>query len=106
MPEPLVVEASIPTLQHLYAILAENHPDLLASQHNLAIAYQKNGQLLEAKAIKLLEHVVSVNKATLAEDHPARLISQRALETASEAIFSRVRRHRFSAMRVALGKER
>ncbi|KAI4166424.1 MAG: hypothetical protein LQ343_008060, partial [Gyalolechia ehrenbergii] len=33
--------------------LAEEHPDRLASQHKLAIAYQANGQVKEA--VTLLE---------------------------------------------------
>jgi tetratricopeptide (TPR) repeat protein len=57
--------------------LAEDHPDQLASQHELAIAYDANGQVKEA--VQLLEHVVKVKNTTLAEDHPSRLASQHAL---------------------------
>jgi uncharacterized membrane-anchored protein len=53
--------------------LAETHPDRLTSQHNLAIAYQANGQV--TKAIKLLEQVVKIEATTLAETHPDRLAS-------------------------------
>ncbi|OBT39283.1 hypothetical protein VE00_10598 [Pseudogymnoascus sp. WSF 3629] len=58
------------------ATLAEDHPSRLASQHELAIAYQANGQVKEA--VELLEQVVKIEEATLAEDHPSRLASQHA----------------------------
>ena len=64
-------------------ILAEDHPDRLASQHALAIAYESNGQV--EKAIQLLEHVVQVQEKTLAEDHPDRLASQHALAVAYQS---------------------
>jgi hypothetical protein len=41
------------------------------SQHGLAEAYQANGQVKEA--VKLLEHVVTIEAGVLAEDHPDRL---------------------------------
>jgi Flp pilus assembly protein TadD len=63
--------------------LAEDHPDQLASQHELAIAYDANGQVKEA--VQLLEHVVKVEETTLAEDHPDRLASQHALAIAYDA---------------------
>ncbi len=59
--------------------LAEDHPDRLASQHELARAYLENGQI--KKAIDLLEHVVDV-KEKLAKDHPDRLASQHELASA------------------------
>jgi tetratricopeptide (TPR) repeat protein len=62
------------------AMLTENHPDRLASQYKLAVAYQANGQIKEA--MQLLEHVVKVEETTLAEDHPDRLTSQHALARA------------------------
>ena len=61
---------------------SEDHPDRLASQHALAIAYDANGQV--QKAVELLEHVVKVQKM-LAEDHPGRLASQHALAGAYDA---------------------
>ncbi|KAM5528212.1 phosphorylase superfamily protein [Fusarium oxysporum f. sp. phaseoli] len=74
-------------LGHVVAVeettLAEDHPDRLASQHVLAMAYQANGQIKEA--VKLLEHVVAVEETTLAEDHPSRLASQHELATAYRA---------------------
>ncbi|POR34543.1 Putative Pfs, NACHT and WD domain protein [Tolypocladium paradoxum] len=48
--------------------LAENHPNRLASQHALAMAYQANGQVKQA--IELLENVVAIDKK-LAKDHPS-----------------------------------
>jgi tetratricopeptide (TPR) repeat protein len=63
--------------------LAEDHPDRLASQHELAGAYQANGQVKEA--VTLLQHVVKVKEDVLAEDHPSRLASQHALAGAYQA---------------------
>ncbi|KAA6409764.1 MAG: kinesin light chain 1 [Lasallia pustulata] len=63
--------------------LAESHPDRLASQHALAIAYEATGQVKEA--VKLLEQVVKIEESTLAESHPDRLASQHALAIAYEA---------------------
>jgi hypothetical protein len=57
--------------------LAEDHPDRLASQHELAGVYWANGQVKEA--VRLLEHVVEIRGRTLAEDHPDRLASQHNL---------------------------
>jgi tetratricopeptide (TPR) repeat protein len=53
--------------------MAEDHPDRLASQHELAGAYRANGQIKEA--VELLEHVVDVRSNSLAEDHLSRLAS-------------------------------
>jgi cytochrome c-type biogenesis protein CcmH/NrfG len=73
-------------LEHVVAIyrrvLAEDHPDRLTTQYNLARAYQANGQVKEA--VQLLEHVVAIEGRVLAEDHPDRLASQRALARAYE----------------------
>jgi tetratricopeptide (TPR) repeat protein len=63
--------------------LAEDHPDQLASQHELAVAYKANGQVREA--VRLLEQVVKIREQSLAEDHPSRLTSQHALAVAYEA---------------------
>jgi hypothetical protein len=62
--------------------LVEDDLDRLLSQHQLAVAYEANGQVKEAVA--LLEHVVKVREK-LAEDHPGRLASQHALASAYEA---------------------
>ena len=59
--------------------LAEDHPDRLDSQLELASAYRDNRQIDEA--IKLLEHVVKVREK-LANDHPSRLDSQHELASA------------------------
>jgi tetratricopeptide (TPR) repeat protein len=63
--------------------LAEDHPDRLASQHELAGVYWANGQVKEA--VRLLEHVVEIRGRTLAEDHPDRLASQHELAGVYEA---------------------
>ncbi|KAJ5021108.1 hypothetical protein J3E73DRAFT_435012 [Bipolaris maydis] len=57
-------------------VLAEDHDDRLASQHELARAYKADGQV--RKAIRLLEHVVRIRT----EDHPSRLASQHELAAA------------------------
>lgn len=54
----------------------EKHSDRPASQHELAIAYEADGQV--GKAVGLLE-LVAVKAKVLRDDHPSRLISQRAL---------------------------
>ena len=59
--------------------LADDHPDRLTSQHELASAYRANGQV--DKAVKLLEYVVNVEEK-LADDHPSRLTSQHELASA------------------------
>jgi hypothetical protein len=72
---------AVELLEHVVRVrettLAEDHPDRLTSQHELAIAYQTDGQV--KKAVELLEHVVRVRETTLAEDHPYLLGSQHAL---------------------------
>ncbi|PVH93672.1 TPR-like protein [Periconia macrospinosa] len=57
--------------------LDEEDSDRLFSQHELAIAYQSDGQV--EKAVELLEHVVAVREKVLAEEHPSRLASQHVL---------------------------
>ena len=64
-------------------MLAVDHHDRLASQHELAIAYHANGQVKEA--IKILEQVVAIEKRMLPEDHNDRLASQHALAGAYHA---------------------
>ena len=81
------VEEAVPLLEEVVKIqeqrLAENHPDRLASQHALAIAYEANGQVKQA--VSLLEEVVKIREQTLAEDHPDRLGSQHVLAGAYQA---------------------
>lgn len=60
-----------------------DHPSRLASQHELALAYQANGQVKEA--VTLLQHVAKVQRGVLAEDHPDRLASQHNLARAYDA---------------------
>jgi hypothetical protein len=78
------VKKAVKLLEHVVAVrektLAEDHPDRLASQHVLAVAYRADGQV--KKAVKLLEHVVAVWEKTLPEDHPDGLASQHALARA------------------------
>jgi hypothetical protein len=57
--------------------LTEDYPSRLASQHELAGAYQANGQV--KKAVLLLEQVVKIEDQTLTEDYPSRLAPQHAL---------------------------
>jgi tetratricopeptide (TPR) repeat protein len=64
------------------AALAEDHPDRLVSQYELALAHIANVQMKEA--IQMLEQLVTIQKTSLAEDHPLRLVSQYALARAYE----------------------
>ncbi|KAH7231616.1 P-loop containing nucleoside triphosphate hydrolase protein [Fusarium redolens] len=64
-------------LTYQETILAENHPDRLASQQDLARAYLANGQV--KKAVGLLEHVLTIRKVIFAEDDLDRLLSQQEL---------------------------
>ena len=63
--------------------LSNHHRSRLTSQHELAGAYQANGQIKEA--VKLLEHVVTIREGVLAENHPDRLASQHVLAGAYQA---------------------
>ena len=79
------VKEATSTLEHVVKVrekLAEDDPDRLASQHELAGAYGANGQIDDA--VKLLEHVVKVQEK-LTEDHSDRLTSQHALAGAYRA---------------------
>ncbi|KAF2803835.1 uncharacterized protein BDZ99DRAFT_546416 [Mytilinidion resinicola] len=79
-------ERAVKLLEQIVKIeetLAEDHPDRLASQHELARAYEANGQISEA--VKLLEHVIKIEGTSLAEDHPSRLASQQVLASAYQA---------------------
>ncbi|KAK3082001.1 hypothetical protein LTS18_008716 [Coniosporium uncinatum] len=62
--------------------LDEDDPDLLLSQHELAIAYRANGQVKQI--VELLERVVAIREEVLAEDHPHRLASQHVLAALHE----------------------
>ncbi|RKL32598.1 hypothetical protein BFJ72_g10541 [Fusarium proliferatum] len=60
-------------------VLAENDPDRLTLEHELAFAYRRDGQMKQA--IELLEYVVAM-RADLAENSPSRLTSQHELASA------------------------
>jgi tetratricopeptide (TPR) repeat protein len=64
-------------------VLDEDDSDRLLSQHELAIAYEADGQV--QKAVELLVHVVAVKEKVLPEEHPDRLASQHVLAMAYEA---------------------
>lgn len=55
----------------------EDDPSRLTSQHELARAYEADGQV--KVAVKLLEQVVAIREKVLTEDHPDRLASQHEL---------------------------
>jgi hypothetical protein len=50
--------------------LVIDHPDQLALQHALVMAYQADKQV--KKAVELLEHVVAVKGRFLRDNHPSR----------------------------------
>ncbi|SPJ84212.1 related to TPR repeat [Fusarium torulosum] len=81
------MEEAVELLKHVVTveetILAANHPDRLASQHELAGAYKANGQIEEA--VELLEYVVDIQELELEGNHPDRLASQHALAGAYHA---------------------
>ena len=62
------------------AKLGPDHPDTLATLHNLAWAYQAAGKL--PKAIALLERVRDAQIAKLGPDHPDTLITLNNLASA------------------------
>jgi hypothetical protein len=59
-------------------IQAEDHPDQLASRHELARAYHANGEV--DMAVMLMEHVVEVKQKSMRENHPSRHISEDVLK--------------------------
>jgi tetratricopeptide (TPR) repeat protein len=75
---------AVELLEHVVKIkettLDEHHQSRLVSQHELASAYQANGQIKEAT--ELLEHIVKICKTTLDECHPDLLASQHTLAMA------------------------
>ncbi|KAE8406771.1 kinesin light chain [Aspergillus pseudonomiae] len=81
------IKEAVKLLENVVAIesevLAEDHPSRLASQHELAGAYQTNSQI--KKAVKLLEHIVAIESEMLTKDHPLQLASQHKLARAYQA---------------------
>ena len=75
------IKEAVAVLEELVRIktqtLAEDHPDILLSQHQLAGAYYLNGQV--KKAVAVLEELVRIKTQVLAEDRPSRLASQHQL---------------------------
>jgi tetratricopeptide (TPR) repeat protein len=63
--------------------LGVDHPDTLISRHNLALAYQADGQL--DKALPLLEATLKASEAKLGADHPETLASRNDLALAYKA---------------------
>ncbi|WP_327695776.1 FxSxx-COOH system tetratricopeptide repeat protein [Streptomyces sp. NBC_00459] len=61
-------------------LLGEDHPDMLTSQGNLAVAYQEAGDL--GRAIPLLERTLEARVRNLGEDHLDTLASQNNLASA------------------------
>ena len=57
--------------------LEEDHPDTLASMHNLALTYYNHGRRKEAKQFH--EQVMEMSKLKLGEDHPDTLTSMNSL---------------------------
>ena len=57
--------------------MSENHPDRLASQHELARAYYYSGQV--TRAVELQQHVVKIRQSTLPETHAQRIVSEQNL---------------------------
>jgi tetratricopeptide (TPR) repeat protein len=68
--------------------LDEDDPDLLLSQHTLAIAYEAGGQV--QKAVELLEHVIAVQARSFRDDHPSRLVSLGALAALHAEVHDRL----------------
>jgi len=62
------------------AHLGPDHPDTLASMHNLALTYQDAGQV--EKALPLLEETLKLQRAKLGPDHPHTLRSMNNLAVA------------------------
>jgi tetratricopeptide (TPR) repeat protein len=75
---------AVSTLEHVVKtrekILAEDHPDRQASEHELARAYLVDGQT--RKAIQMLEHIIRIRERVLVEDNPHRLASEQVLARA------------------------
>ncbi|KAJ5414170.1 TPR repeat protein [Penicillium cosmopolitanum] len=63
--------------------LSPHHTQRLTSQRYLAMAYRQSGQLKES--MELLEYVVAMAVAVLAEDDPDRLVSQYQLAVSYQA---------------------
>ena len=77
------VEYGKPLLADRERLLGADHPDTLASRHNLAYAYQHAGRV--AEAIPLHEQTVADSERLLGADHPETLGSRSNLASAYQA---------------------
>jgi tetratricopeptide (TPR) repeat protein len=71
------------TLTARERVLGPDHPDILASRNNLAVAYQAAGRTEEA--IGLDEQVLAARERVLGPDHPDTLTSRNNLAVAYQA---------------------
>jgi len=71
------------TLAAFERVLGPDHPDTLASRHNLANAYRPAGRV--AEAIGLYEQVLADRERVLGPDHPSTLASRHNLANAYQA---------------------
>jgi hypothetical protein len=68
------------TLEDRTRILSPEHPDTLASRHNLALALTSAGE--QAEAIDLLRRTLDDRVRILGDEHTHTLSTRNALETA------------------------
>jgi serine/threonine protein kinase/lipopolysaccharide biosynthesis regulator YciM len=80
---PETVEAREKTFALRRQDLGEDHPDTLTAMHNLAVAYERAGQL--NRALPLYEQALKVRRAKLGDDHPHTLKSMDGLASAFRA---------------------
>src|SRR5262249_22600237 len=78
--QPLAIPQLERAQQLRTATLGPNHPETLATQNELALAYWGDGQL--GRVIPLIERALAAQKARLGPDHPDTIISQNDLAVA------------------------
>ncbi len=84
------------------ARLGPDHPDTLASMHNLAISYSDAGQ--SDRALKLCEETLALRKAKLGPDHPDTLRTQNSLAASYLGAYQKQRALKLFEESVALRK--